>query len=126
MSFLTASVALTTGELSSFMPVSGGFVRHATKFVQPALGIATGWNYCKTSQNDIEWTVLISASTGYLMAVTGPAELSAAGQLVTFWHPDVNLAVWYSIFIVLIAAISFFGVRVYGEVRYSIRYVDGN
>lgn len=45
MSLLTASVALTTGELSSFMPVSGGFVRHATKFVQPALGAATGWNY---------------------------------------------------------------------------------
>jgi amino acid transporter len=47
MSFLTASVALSIGELTSFMPVTGGFVRHAGKFIQPAIGAATGWNYCK-------------------------------------------------------------------------------
>jgi amino acid transporter len=29
------------------MPVTGGFVRHATAFVEPALGAATGWNFCE-------------------------------------------------------------------------------
>ena len=58
------------------------------------------------------------------MAVTGPAELSAAATLITFWNPDVNVAVWYAIFIVLIAGISFFGVRVYGEVSSPIPQVD--
>lgn len=47
MSLLTASVALTTGELSSFSPVTGGFIRHATHFIQPAVGAATGWTYCE-------------------------------------------------------------------------------
>lgn len=47
MSALTASVALTIGELCAFMPVTGGFIRHASRFIQPAMGAATGWNYCK-------------------------------------------------------------------------------
>lgn len=46
MSLLTASVAFSVGELSAFMPATGGFIRHTTKFVQPALGAAIGWNYC--------------------------------------------------------------------------------
>jgi amino acid transporter len=48
MGLITWGIALTTAEVSAFMPVTGGFVRHATKFVQPALGAATGWNFCKT------------------------------------------------------------------------------
>lgn len=50
------------------------------------------------------------------MAVTGPAEISAAATLIDFWHPSVTPAVWYTVFIVLIAIMSFCGVRVYGEV----------
>lgn len=46
MSLLTASIALTVAEMSAFNPVTGGFIRHATKFVQPAFGAATGWQYC--------------------------------------------------------------------------------
>lgn len=49
MGLITWGVALMTGEISAFMPVTGGFVRHATKFVQPALGVATGFNFCKGS-----------------------------------------------------------------------------
>ncbi|KAI1620122.1 amino acid permease [Exophiala viscosa] len=97
MGFITAEVALTSGELSAFMPVSGGFVRHATHFIQPAFGAATGWNY---------W---------YMMAITGPAEISAAATLINFWEHDINAAVWYSVFIVLLAIMCFCGARVYGE-----------
>lgn len=50
MGFVTAGVSYTTGEITSFMPSTGGFVRHATKFVEPALGAATGWNFCKLGQ----------------------------------------------------------------------------
>jgi amino acid transporter len=46
MGFATAGVSYTTGEITSFMPATGGFIRHATKFVEPALGAATGWNFC--------------------------------------------------------------------------------
>ena len=66
MGLIACGVALSAGEMSAFMPVTGGFVRHATRFVQPALGIATGWNF---------W---------YTMAITAPAELAAAATLINF------------------------------------------
>jgi amino acid transporter len=50
MGFVTAGVSYTTGEITAFMPGTGGFIRHATKFVEPALGAATGWNFCEHSQ----------------------------------------------------------------------------
>jgi amino acid transporter len=53
MGLITWGIALTTAEVSAFMPVTGGFVRHATKFVQPALGAATGWNFCKTPSTHV-------------------------------------------------------------------------
>lgn len=46
LSLITWEVSLITGEVSAFMPVTGGFVRHATKFVQPAFGVAAGFNFC--------------------------------------------------------------------------------
>jgi amino acid transporter len=98
MGLIACGVALSTGEMSAFMPVTGGFVRHATRFVQPALGTATGWNF---------W---------YTMAITAPAELSAAATLINFWDNDINPAVWYSVFIVVIVVINFCGVKIYGEV----------
>jgi yeast amino acid transporter len=48
MGFVTAGVSYTTGEITAFMPVTGGFLRHATTFVEPALGAATGWNFCRS------------------------------------------------------------------------------
>lgn len=47
MGLVTAGAAYTTGEITAFMPSTGGFVRHATHFVEPALGAATGWNFCE-------------------------------------------------------------------------------
>lgn len=54
-----------------------------------------------------------------MMAVTGPAELSAAATLIEFWKPNVSPAVWYTIFILPIIIISLCGVRIYGEVRFD-------
>ena len=53
MGLITWAIALMTGEISAFMPVTGGFVRHATKFVQPALGTATGW-VCALDSGDVD------------------------------------------------------------------------
>ncbi|KAF5523635.1 Proline-specific permease [Colletotrichum aenigma] len=97
MGFVTAGVSYTTGEITSFMPATGGFIRHATKFVEPALGAATGWNF---------W---------YTMAISVPAEISAAATLVQFWNTSVNPAVWITVFLFFIIVVNFAGVRLYGE-----------
>jgi amino acid transporter len=57
------------------------------------------------------------------MAVTAPAELSAAATVINFWPNDVNPAVWYSIFIVLIAVLNFSSVKWYGEVSFHATYL---
>lgn len=114
MGFITLGIALMTGEISAFMPATGGFIRHATKFVQPALGTATGWNFCKSLQvSNLVNTLMLY--TGYTMAVTAPAELSAAATLISFWNTTINQAVWFTVFIVVIAALNFSPVRAYGE-----------
>ncbi|KAF8706627.1 Amino acid permease, partial [Rhizoctonia solani] len=66
-------------------PVSGGFVRHTTKFVDPVLGAVTGWNF---------W---------YSMAITAVVELVATCILVSYWAPQVHIAI----------------LRVYGEVEFG-------
>jgi amino acid permease len=50
------------------------------------------------------------------MAVTAPAEITAAAGLIEFWdNVNVSPAVWITIFAVLVAAINFCPVRAYGE-----------
>ncbi|KAH8671693.1 amino acid permease [Xylariales sp. PMI_506] len=97
MGLITAGVSYTTGEITAFMPVTGAFIRHATRFVEPALGAATGWNF---------W---------YTMAISVPAEISAAATVIQYWNATVNSAVWITVFLVFIVALNFCGVRLYGE-----------
>ncbi|KAK2060665.1 amino acid permease [Colletotrichum caudatum] len=97
MGLVTAGISYTTGEITSFMPSTGGFIRHATKFVEPALGAATGWNF---------W---------YTMSISVPAEISAAATLIQFWNTSVNPGVWITVFLLFIITINFCGVRLYGE-----------
>ena len=49
------------------------------------------------------------------MAITAPAELSAAATVINFWNTSINQAVWYSVFIVVIMALNFAPVKAYGE-----------
>lgn len=51
------------------------------------------------------------------MAISVPAELSAAATLIQFWDSTTNPAVWITVFLVVIVCLNFCGVRMYGEVR---------
>ncbi|ORY92771.1 amino acid permease/ SLC12A domain-containing protein [Leucosporidium creatinivorum] len=90
------------GEMAALYPLSGGFVYYATRFVDPALGFTVGWNY---------W---------YELAITLPAEITAGSIVVSYWPggADVPVAVWVTMFLVVISATNFFGARVFGEVEF--------
>lgn len=56
-----------------------------------------------------------------------PFELTTAGITIAFWtdpndtgNPSVNVGVWITIFLVLVTAINFFGVKGYGEVEFVL------
>lgn len=50
MAFVLIAIVLTImmqclGEMAVVLPVSGSFTRYATRFYDPALGFAMGWQY---------------------------------------------------------------------------------
>lgn len=88
------------GEMAAYMPVSGSFSTYATKFVDPALGFALGWNY---------W---------YNWAITIAAELSAATLIVKFWLPGTSSLMWSALFLLLMFGFNYLSVKGYGESEY--------
>lgn len=93
-------IMTSLGELASFMPVSGAFSTYASRFIDPALGFALGWNY---------W---------FTWAMTLAAELSAATMVMKFWFPDSSSFLWSSLFLVLIFLLNYVSVKGYGEGEY--------
>jgi len=89
-------------EMAVHFPVSGSFTRYATRFVDPGLGFAMGWQY---------WMCWVSVFA---------AEATAANILVGYWTQDVPVAVWISVFIVINLTIHCFPVRVFGEVEFFV------
>lgn len=88
------------GEMATFMPYSGSFETYASKFVDPALGFAMGWNY---------W---------YNWAITVAAEMVAGALLMKYWFPGVPAILWSVLFLILIVIFNLLSARAYGESEY--------
>lgn len=88
------------GEMATHMPVSGTFSTYASRFVDPSLGFALGWNY---------W---------YNWAITIAAELAAATLIMKFWFPDSSSILWSGLFLLLMLGLNLLSVRSYGESEY--------
>ncbi|KAF5026457.1 hypothetical protein F66182_1444 [Fusarium sp. NRRL 66182] len=87
-------VMTALGEMSIMFPMDKGFGGYATRFVDPALGYATGWNYF------------------FKYAIVLPNNLTAAGIIIQYWRPDLNVAIFVTVFsvaIILLLHVSFFG-----------------
>ncbi len=88
------------GEMATYMPVSGTFSTYATRFVDPSLGFALGWNY---------W---------YNWAITIAAELSAATLIMKYWFPDSPSILWSGLFLLMLLGLNMLSVKGYGESEY--------
>ncbi|KAG8773013.1 hypothetical protein FRC12_002778 [Ceratobasidium sp. 428] len=100
MGVIVYCMMIALGEMATLFPVAGGFTHYATRFIDPAVGFALGYNY---------W---------YSYAITLPTELTAAAIVIAYWPNNVNVAVWITILYVAILAINFMGVRWYGEFEF--------
>ncbi|MED3649591.1 amino acid permease [Heyndrickxia sporothermodurans] len=98
-------IMTSLGELASFMPTSGAFSTYATRFIDPALGFALGWNY---------W---------YSWAITLAAELSASTLVMKFWFPDSPSWLWSGLFIIIIFGLNVLSVKGYGEGEYWFSFI---
>ncbi|GIO04034.1 gamma-aminobutyrate permease [Brevibacillus reuszeri] len=100
ISIMVYFLMTSLGEMAAFMPVSGSFSTYATRFVDPSLGFALGWNY---------W---------YNWAITIAVELSAAALIMKFWFPDTPSIMWSALFLVLMFCLNLLSVKSYGESEY--------
>ncbi|KAL0065393.1 amino acid transporter [Marasmius tenuissimus] len=98
--FICYLVMAALGEMAAFLPHKKGFAGYATRFVDPAMGFAMGWNYLLK----------------YLIVT--PNNINAAGVVIQYWTRSVHIAVWMVILIVFIFVVNLLGVRVFGELEF--------
>jgi len=92
---------LCLGEMISYLPIPGGHIKLAERFVNPAFSFTVGWNY---------W---------YNGIITLPAELSASAVLIDYWeHRKINDAAWISVCLVVVILINTLGAGAYGETEF--------
>ena len=91
------SVMVGLCEMAAYVPVAGAFTVYASRFVDPTLGFAMGWIY---------W---------FSWAITFALELTAAGLIIQYWAPGLNIAIFIAIFWLVFTATNFLPVRWFGE-----------
>ncbi|SCV03042.1 LAME_0H07250g1_1 [Lachancea meyersii CBS 8951] len=90
------------GEMVCFLPgtgsdMGGSVSRLVTRYVDPSLGFATGWNYY------------------YAYVVLVASECTAASGVVTYWTTAVPSGGWIAIFLAVVTLLNFGAVKYYGE-----------
>ncbi|KAF7554901.1 hypothetical protein G7046_g6681 [Stylonectria norvegica] len=103
-SFILALVNNSIAEMSTYMPVSGGFVRLAGHWCDDALGFTAGWNFF------------------FYEALLIPFEITALNLVLSFWNdkitdPGPTAGICLAV-ICCYAAINILAVRGYGEAEF--------
>jgi amino acid transporter len=91
-------------EMQSYIPISGSFAAHVTRFVDPALGFTISSNYA------LAWLISF------------PSELIGASMTVRYWS-DVDPVSWIALFWAFIVGLNLFGVRAYGESEFLMSII---
>ncbi|SCU99513.1 LAFA_0G24498g1_1 [Lachancea sp. 'fantastica'] len=90
-------VVQSASEMACQYSVSGSFLAHTSRFMDPSLGF--------------------TASTAYLLVwlTSFPSELIGCAITLRYWNTSVNPTAWVAIFYCFIMALNLFNVRGYGE-----------
>ncbi|MDM8365621.1 amino acid permease [Bacillus thuringiensis] len=98
-------VTASLGEMATYMPTSGAFSSYSSKFIDPAIGFAVGWNYW------FSWTTTLAA------------EMTAGAILMRYWFPNSHSLLWSLLFIFCIFLINLLSVKYYGETEYWLAII---
>ncbi|KAL6719457.1 amino acid transporter [Lecanora helva] len=102
LGFVVWIVLCALGEMAAWLPLESGFTGYATRFCDPALGFSMGYTY---------WFKYI---------ITTPNQLTACSLVIQYWidRERVNPGVFIAVFLVVIIAINYLGVRYFGEIEF--------
>lgn len=92
------------GEVTTMFPIAGGFIEHATRFVDPAFGFAVAWLYY------FMWSVFLGS------------EWNGAILIIQYWVPEDQMPLWgwVLVFWVFFSILTTLGVVAYGEIEYYL------
>lgn len=95
------------GEMATYLPVSGSFSTYASRFVDPSLGYALGWNYW------FNWVITVAV------------DVSIAALVISYWEPMNFLPPWaWSLcFFAIILGLNTLSVKAYGESEYWFAFI---
>ncbi|AET41331.1 proline permease PUT4 Ecym_8035 [Eremothecium cymbalariae DBVPG len=97
ISTMVYCIMCTLAEMVCYLPQQGSVPELVTRYVDPSLGFAAGWNYA------------------YSYAMLVATELTAAAGIVRYWTDQVPQGVWITIFLIVVVVLNFSAVRFYGE-----------
>lgn len=101
MSLLIFAVVSCIIEVAAYLPTPGSSMNlFGYRYVSRSMGFALGWLYF------------------YSLGILVPYEITAAGLVIEYWSPPVNIAVWISIMIVVIVGLNALPVKFYGETEF--------
>jgi len=88
-------------EMVTYLPMRGITVPYFTgRFVDPSLAFAAAYNY---------W---------YAYAILVGAEATAAGIIIEYWSPPVNIALWIAIVLLVMLLLNIIAVSFFGEAEF--------
>ncbi|WFD18464.1 hypothetical protein MCAP1_000667 [Malassezia caprae] len=102
MGFMILMVLFALGEIGSLYPVPGAFADYASRFIDPAVGFAVGYNY------SMNWIITL------------PLEFTASAIVVGFWNTPETMpkGAIIAIYLVFIIFLNLFGARGYAEFEF--------
>lgn len=101
MSFLIFCTVSGAIEVAAYLPTPGSSMNlFGYRYVSRSMGFGLGWLYF------------------YSLGILVPYEITAAGLVIEYWNPPVNIAVWITIMIIVIVGLNCFPVRFYGETEF--------
>ncbi|KAF9105364.1 hypothetical protein BGX29_000137 [Mortierella sp. GBA35] len=93
-------IVTSLGEMASYLPLPGAFSTFGARFVDPALGFGLGLGYA------FQWIITVTI------------EVTAAGMILQYWWPNLQMWIPALVFIFLLVGITLLGVKAFGELEY--------
>ncbi|KUI71115.1 hypothetical protein VM1G_07281 [Cytospora mali] len=102
--FMVWALMQSIGEVTTMFPIAGGFIEHATRFVDPAFSFSMAWMYY------FMWSVFL------------PSELNGAIIIIQYWVPEEKFPLWgwILVFWVFFSCLTTLGVHIYGELEFYL------
>ena len=104
---LVSKVSL--GEMMSYLPIAGGHITMAERYVSKGFSFLLGWNYW------YNWTIILPAELRFVRTCAVPLPIlltsvrSAAAILIGYWDEKTSPAVWITVCMVVVVLINMLG-----------------